>query len=363
MKVVFFLPNIHNKGGVERATSSLLNALAEDKEYDLYLLCFSSIQNNNGFDINSNIKKHTLNIDNYKRQYVKAIKGIRNFIINNNVDVIISVETMTLLFSYPALVRLENQPKLIVWEHFNFYNNNSRFLRNYLRRLAAKKADAVVTLTKRDFNTWKEHLTINGKIEYIYNISPFIDQQGTYKEDSKTIIAVGRLVDVKGYDRLLRIWSKIACEDNTKGWKLEIIGNGPLKDKLQGYINDHSLSSTVSLLGHTDDLEKHYKNASFLCMASYFEGLPMVLIEAQSFGLPTIAFDCYTGPSEIITNDSGIVIENGDEDLYAEAILRVIKNKELRKSMSLKSKKLSERFECDSITDKWKKLFQFLKEN
>lgn len=96
-------------------------------------------------------------------------------------------------------------------------------------------------------------------------------------------------------------------------------------------------------------------------MSSRSEGLPMVLIESITCGLPIVAFDCETGPREIIQdNDCGILVENGNVEKLALNIERMILDTELRKEMSIKALEKSKKYELTYIMEKWEKIFQEL---
>lgn len=348
MNIGFFIPNIDKKGGVERATIALVNALAT--QYKIYLIVCN--YNNNSFPIDQNVIIINLGIDNYKKQYLLLFKRLRGVIKEYNITHFISIETMSLLFTFIPLFTLKNRPKFIVWEHFNFYNNNGRKLRDFFRKLAAKYADLIVTLTERDVNTWKENLNIKNKITYIYNISPFEEENPSYKEDSKKVISVGRYVEVKGFDRLIQAWSILEKKYDINGWKLSIIGYGEQRVNLQKLIDSLGCKS-IQLIDGNSDIRYIYKEASIYCMSSYSEGLGMVLIEAQSFGLPSISFDIYAGPSEILSCGSGILVKDGDLEAYAKAIFDLINFKEQRSRMSSLAIENKHRFDSEMIAKEW----------
>src|SRR5690606_30927743 len=121
-------------------------------------------------------------------------------------------------------------------------------------------------------------------------------------KESKSIIAIGRYTFQKGFDKLIEIWNQFVKEYRIpSGWKLQIIGQGEDQELLERLIKKYELKN-VELVGPTSNIGLYYSEASFLVMTSRFEGLPMTLIEAQSYGLPIISFDCLTGPSEVLNN-------------------------------------------------------------
>ncbi|MCI0920630.1 glycosyltransferase family 4 protein [Sphingobacterium rhinopitheci] len=352
MNILFFLPSIKNRGGVERATVSLLNSFAANNSYQVFLMVFSFNKADNAFPIDANITIIDLGINNYKRQFFSLFKRIRHEISRHKISHFVTVETMGMLFTFLPIFTLYKRPKYIVWEHFNFKNNNGKILRSFLRRLAAQCADLIVTLTARDVITWKEHLHVKKAITYIYNISPFEEVNSSYNIASKKVISVGRYVPVKGFDRLIRIWSIVENKYKIEGWELSIVGYGELKADLQNLINTLKCTS-VQLVDGSSNVMDHYKDAALYCMTSYYEGLPMVLIEAQSFGLPAISFDIYAGPSEIFAGGSGLLVKDNDLAAYAEGLYRLISSENIRKELSDKALRNREIFKGKKIANLW----------
>ena len=108
------------------------------------------------------------------------------------------------------------------------------------------------------------------------------------------------MCEQKGFDLLLEAWHRL--ENEKQDWHLKIVGDGPDKAKLESMIDTYNLHESVTLIPFQKNVIPLYQSASYYCLSSRFEGLPMVLLEAQACGLPCIAFDCDTGPSEIIKN-------------------------------------------------------------
>ena len=160
-----------------------------------------------------------------------------------------------------------------------------------------------------------------------------IEEEISLTNRKKRIIFVGRLSFTdKRVDRLLKIWQKVyaTCEE----WELMIIGDGPEKKRMTRFVEKHKLPR-VQFVNFTSTPEEYYKESEILCLTSDFEGCPMVLLEAQQYGCTTIAFNCSYGVQDILSPNwtNGVHIPNGDIDAYAEALIRLMKDDELRLSI------------------------------
>ncbi|MBF7067371.1 glycosyltransferase, partial [Campylobacter volucris] len=172
--------------------------------------------------------------------------------------------------------------------------------------------------------------------------------------DRKIVLSIGRLSEEKGFLRLIDIW-EIIQKNNNKGWKLHIVGEGELKGQLEKKIKNKKLQDSVTILSFTQNIDEQYLNASIYVMCSYSEGMPMVLLESASFGLPSIAFDVKTGPSDIIENGkSGFLIEDNNLHDFANKLQFLIENDNSRKEMGRCAKNfIDKKFSKDVIIKEW----------
>lgn len=167
--------------------------------------------------------------------------------------------------------------------------------------MVARISDAVVVLSKADYEVWKADFKLQDRLKQIYYFPCFILERPIFDADCKTVLAVGRLEEQKGFDYMLDIWKLIEIDEELNDWKLQIVGSGSLEQKL------HEKEKTLGLnrvqwLQFTEHIEEIYKNASIYVMTSRFEGFALVLLEAKAFGLPIVSFDIKNGPNEIIQN-------------------------------------------------------------
>ncbi|MFB5707542.1 glycosyltransferase family 4 protein [Acinetobacter radioresistens] len=350
-KICFLIGNLNNSGGTERVTTLIANALAE-KKYQVSILSLADGKQP-FFELVPSIKTYSLYPEkiSFKKNFLGAVWRIRKFVTQHQIDTLIVVDSISCIFTVPALCGLK--VKHICWEHFNFKNNNGVKFRDYGRKLAAKYCDYVVTLTQRDKELWEKGLKkINAKIVAIANPVSYEDIENIPSLEYKTVLAVGRLTHVKGYDLLITAWSKIARQ--VPGWKVIIVGSGEDELMLKQMAKDFAVEDSIVFAGQQKDMDQFYRQASFFCMSSRFEGFGMVLIEAQSYGLPIVAFDCDTGPAEIICEKSGILVENLNVQLLANQLLMMTKmSVNQYSSMSSSAILNSKSYYIDNIVHHW----------
>jgi len=215
------------------------------------------------------------------------------------------------------------------------------------------KYDYLALLTKRD--------QLNGgyktKTEVIPNMMSNKLPKKTATLGTTNVISVGSMHDDrKSFDIQIKLWSKIS-KAHPK-WVLNIYGSGKGMNKLQSLVDSLNLNKNVILYGNSNTMEKHYLDSSIFLFTSKAEGLPMVLIEAQSYGIPCVSFDCPTGPSDIITDaKNGFVVKQNDVLTLEEKICKLIENEKLRKEMGKNARENAKLYSPESISKLWTKLF------
>ena len=177
----------------------------------------------------------------------------------------------------------------------------------------------------------------------------------------KIILAAGRLDawHVKGFDLLIKAWSKLS--KNYSEWKLQIAGNskGLGKEYLQSIASELNLGSQLEFIGYQNDMLPVYRRASVFVLSSRYEGFGMVLIEAMSQGCASIACDYKGRQREIITsNQEGVICPADDIDSLANAMQAVISNEEYMNKLQLNAIERSKYFSLDNTMDRWESIFK-----
>ncbi|MDO5812882.1 MAG: glycosyltransferase family 4 protein [Bacillota bacterium] len=282
-------------------------------------------------------------------------KKLRKYIKDNNIEIIMNITAGVNTVSLLATAGLDS--KTIYCEHSNLYNQTYGKKHIFRQWLGAKYCDYVIALTESDKDEFIRRYNIKNKCDYIYNWYESKNNRNTYDENSKSIISVGRLEKVKGYDRLIEV-AKIVLKENPD-WVWNIYGSGSQKEKLEKLIIENELDKNVFLKGNVSNILDLYSEHAFLVLTSYYEGLPLVLLEAQTHNLPIVSFDCHTGPSEIITDSvNGFLIDNGNIKEMANKINLLIKDETLRCEFSNNATINIYKFEKKQIIEKWFNLIE-----
>lgn len=351
-KICFLIGNLNHSGGTERVTTLIANALAE-KKYQVSILSLADGKQP-FFELVPSIKTYSLYTKkiSFKKNFFGAVWRIRKFVTQHQIDTLVVVDSISCVFTVPALFGLK--VKHICWEHFNFNVNLGVGFRDLGRKWAAKYCDYVVTLTKRDGELWHKGLkNINAQIIPISNPTPYENTGHTPSLEFKIILAVGRLTYQKGFDILIDAWFEV-CKSN-KDWTLRIVGSGEDEQKLKDQAKKLNIFDRIDFIPATKDVEPYYKTSSFYCMSSRFEGLPMVLLEAQAFGLPIISFDCDTGPSDLIENQKqGFLIETFNIDKFSEQITQMtLMSNDKYLNYVIQTQKKNQEYHRGNIIVKW----------
>lgn len=275
----------------------------------------------------------TLKVD-YERtkRVIKKIKP--DFIINSHYE---------LLDAIPK----EYLKKTIMHFHTNFGIVKENF--SY-KRIFNKYKDKIFKFV------WLTKKTKEEAIEFGYKNSISIYNSVRIKSDevadvinNKNLIFLGRISKEKRIDIILKIFNEISLEK--KDWTLSIYGIGNLKEEEQNIIANND---RITYYGSTNNLKEVFMKSSININTSDFEGFSMTVLEANEFGVPTIAFEF--GESvyeEIISNKTGIIVEKNNINKYKEELIRIMDNPNILKKLSLNCKEFNKNFSYNIIKKDW----------
>lgn len=373
MKIVYCIAKTSASGGMERVLSIKSNYLSTHG-HEIIIITTDQRNESSFFELDSRISCYDLGI-NYEENNGKSFinkafyypikqrmhkRKLKALLRELQADIVISMFCNDASF----ISTIKDGSKKILEIHFSKLKRlqyGRKGIWGVYDQLKSKSDEKIVTqfdkfvvLTHEDLRYWGE----SPHMEVIPNPTPFKDPTQS-QLDSKKVVAIGRYDYQKGFDLLIEAWGFV--HKHYPDWKLDIIGEGPLKTELQQLIDRNGLQDSISLEEPTKDIEEVYQRSSMLVMSSRYEGLPMVLIEAQSFGVPAVSFACKCGPRDIITGGvDGILVMNQDVEGLAKGMMELIEHEDLRKYMGAAAKENSVRFSEDRIMKQWMKLFENL---
>lgn len=370
MKILYCIAGTYRPGGMERVLANKANYLAQHG-YEVTIVTTEQKGRDAFFALDPHIRCIDLAIgyeDNngqslfnklihYPRKQVLHKKRIKRVLREVKPDVTVSMFCNEVSF----LASMKDGGLKVLEIHFSKFKR-LQYGRAGLWHLVdawrsrqderiVRRYDRFVVLTEEDASYWGALPNIC----VIPNARTF-NPSTVASLTSKNALAVGRFTYQKGFDRLLEAWKEVhaSCPD----WKLDIVGDGELKEVMQRYVADNGLADIVTLVPPAERMDEVYKSASMVVLSSHYEGLPMILLEAQAYGLPIVSFACKCGPKDVVTDGvDGFLIPEGDVPALADRIVQLAQDDALRQKMGLAARLASERYEEERVMAKWMRLF------
>ncbi len=286
---------------------------------------------------------------------LRRISALRKTLRREQPDVVIGfsehMSIMLLLASWRLSI------PVIVFEHTDPRQAPLDRAWEMLRLRCYRSAKGIVLLTEElrrvAARNWPERL-----LHTIPN--PAVVEEGEesplpFKLPQRFVVAMGRLVTIKGFDMLLEAFARVGSDD----WSLVILGEGEERERLEAQVRNLGLEGRVLLPGRLERPSQVLRKAELFVLSSRFEGFPMALVEAMACGLPAVSFDCPTGPSDIIRDGvDGVLVPREDVDALAEAIKRLMKEKEVRRRLASRAPEVKARFDVEKVMGQWDRLLE-----
>ncbi|MBX7495805.1 glycosyltransferase family 4 protein [Qipengyuania sp. 6B39] len=286
------------------------------------------------------------------RGNMRKVAALRRAVEEVAPDVLVSFLTKNNLLA--ALACLGTDTPLVCSERNNPERQTTHPLWNVMLRWAYRRADAIVCQTEAVRRCFPA--SVQDRLAVIYNpIEAFARDPDAAQ--SRTICAVGRLTPQKDFQTLIRAFAMIAPKH--EGWSLQIWGSGELRQKLQDLIEALAMQDQITLPGNTSMPGEWARSAAFFVMSSRYEGFGNALAEAVASGMPVISTDCDFGPAEIVTEGrSGLLVPVGDERAMADAISRMIEDRDLRRRCAIEGPRQAARFRTSAVVEQWAELIE-----
>lgn len=346
--------------GLKRATTVVANELANRVEINYYTLADIKPY----FDLNAPliVAKHPIDSGGKSfrgekplQKFKQQIRDLATVLAEGDYDV--ALFTAGLLTSFtPEIKRRVPDVRVITWMH----NNADTYLNNYYAQMkkefcsGLRAADLVVTLTEHDLKGFKQ---FNAQTIKIHNPLT-LKSAGKANLENHVINFTGRIdIQQKGIDLLLEL-----AKDLSDNWMLSIAGGGKPDDmeKFKELIQKHDVADKIIYRGHLNnrELTENYQNSSIFVMTSRWEGLPLVIGEAMSYGLPVVSM-YNTGAEEYLANGKyGVLLSNHCLPDFYQAIKPLLDSVEERQKYDKLSLKRARDFELKKITNQWLRLLK-----
>lgn len=371
MKKITILALHLGYGGIENCISNLANSLVDD--YEVNIISTYKLYEKPVFKLNDKIEIKYLMTDlkpnkQELKQSLKKLKLItflkeikksfkilklkKNLMIeaikNCDSDVIISTRDIhnNWLSKYGRDETLK-----IGWEH-NHHHNNKRYITKVTKSVLG--LDYFVLVSKDLTKFYSEKLKDKKvKCVYIPNSINFFPQEKS-KLETENLISIGRLSHEKGYLDLIDIFKEL--HEKYPDSKLNIIGDGPDRKKIEKKIRDNKLEDYIILHGFQEKeyINKYLEKSSVYIMTSYTESFGLVLLEAFVYGIPCVAYSSAEGANEIISDNwDGYLIKDRDKNKMIKRICELLSNRNRRLIMGANGIKKAQEFNTQKTKQKW----------
>lgn len=343
MKVAFVVHEMTG-GGAERVISVISNYMVK-KGIDVSILMTAGGQIEYELDSRVKTKQIGTRTEGNPLNFVKRIVGLRKKFKVENYDAIVAFEADTGLYAVIANMFLRN--KLFISER----NDPDRYKHKLLRFFAYNCADRVIFQTDDAKDYFSGRIRNRGVV--IGNPLKEDIPDAYLGENSKRIVAVGRLEDQKNYPMLLEAFEQFYKIHSD--YTLHIYGKGYLLDYLREMMSDYSSSKAVIFEGFSDDVINDIRDAAMFVMTSDYEGMPNALMEAMAVGLPVISTDCpIGGPRQLISDGkNGLLVSCGEAQILADAMDRLADDPVFAKKLGNKALKIRDKYNAEVICAQW----------
>ena len=358
MRLTYVIPTL-GIGGAERALILLAEEFAS-WGWKVDVITFSAASED-FYTLSQAVARHGLDTSrelggNFVQRNKKRISLLKPLIASLKPDAVIAYMPMPSILTTLACRSLG--VPVICMEQIDPRQSADNFAIKRLRRLVYPKAQAVV-LPAEQVRPWAEAFLPKEMIHVIPNpVRTFAGNEPVrLPPPRKRLLAMGRMTSQKGFDLLLEAFSSLAPE--FPDWTLTILGDGEDREKLEAQAKKLMLEDRIQMPGSVKEPEPILRGSDLYVLPSRFEGFPLALLEAMGCGLPCVAFDCPTGPGEIIDHGrTGLLVPSGDVDALAKALKSMMASPEKRAKLAAAAPEVYSDYNARSICERWKDLLE-----
>jgi glycosyltransferase involved in cell wall biosynthesis len=350
LKVLFVISSLA-AGGAQRVIVDL-GAWLVERGYDVTLLTYSDPALDH-FHAPHGVKRVPLRllwdstgpIDMFFSN-LRRLRTLRATVRGLRPDVIVSFIDITNVLTLLSTLGL--QMPVIISEriHPSYHPIGLRW--RLLRRLTYPLSSALVVQTE-GIAAWARAAVTPVRVRIIPNPLPRRAWPlGRMREP--IVLGIGRLHRQKGFDLLIDAFAKSGLPRN---WRLVLVGEGPERASLAERIAELGLQDRVEMPGEVPDPQNWLARAAMFVLSSRYEGFPNVILEAMACGTPVLAFDCPTGPRDILHEGAGMVLPPEDIHALAHGIQRLANDPNRRDALAQTASESLHKFAPERINALW----------
>ena len=343
-------------GGAEKVMSLMANYWAE-KGWQVTLLTFDDGREPPFFDLYPTVIHRTLGIPSFSVASVKSVLSslkqlliLRQAIKKSTPQAVISFMDKVNVLTCWAMVGL-GLPT-IVSERNNVVERSIGKLWNTLRHWTYPWTFGLVVQSSDSLAYFPAVVQKKGYVIPNPCVLPHDISAVEANRRTKTVIAMGRLTEQKGFGTLLKAFASIA--QRHPEWSLVIWGEGEHRAELKTLRDELGIQGHAFFPGRTQKPFEKMKQADLFVLSSRFEGFPNVLCEAMACGLPVVSFDCPHGPREIIRDGiDGVLVPPDDVETLASAMEHLMNDPSTRRRLASRALEIVERFGLEKVMRMW----------
>ena len=379
MKIAYVYPEFARLAGTERVLIDKMNYLADQDDVEVMVVTYEQGSHPFAYPLSSKVKHVDLEVRFYQLyqyniivrlfkwyQSCKLLKRRFNQLMDESKPDIV----ITTTYHGKILEMIDECPTRFVklleshidkrYIHCNDPTNRQKWT-TWIRSIynmkvldrKAPKFDVIIALHSKDAEEWSHYL----KTMVIANIV-HLNETGRYSDqEGKRVIFVGRYIYQKGISDLFRIWKIV--HDRHPDWRLDLYGDGDVSEIRTS--DEECSMMNIYVHGADANIFERYLESSVFVLTSLYEPFGLVMPEAMSCGLPVVAFDCPSGPANIITDGvDGFLIKDRNVKQFADRLCQLIESPDLRRSMGNAAIQSSQRYSPIRIMAQWMSLFREL---
>ena len=356
-----------NYGGAEKVITNIANMLCDN--YDVYIKSIYKTQNNPVFKLNKKVNiSYLTDLKPNREEFKSALKHFK---------------LITLFKEGIKSIKILKMKKIVLIDAIKDDNSDiiitTRKDHNYILGKYGKKETIKIGQEHNDFTSISDirkvikgardldyfmpaSKSLSRKYDYLLKEYPVkvvyiphsirIPNNSSIKKE-RQIVAVGRLEPIKAFDDLLKVFKIV--NSNLSDLKLSIVGTGSKEEKLKALANELDIKKQVIFKGflNEEELYKEYEKSLLLVATSLSESFGLIVLEAASVGVPTLAFET-EGFKEIINNnENGVLISDRNIKVLADAIIKLLKDDEKYSKLSDGAKTKAKEYDFNIIKTKW----------